>query len=122
MVEKDRKKVDLASNNEDTTYPSTCLLANVVAFCSLVCEGQASRFVRLGTLPAVCLSCVCHFDRDDVTGELFSVEFATHQEDCITDMRRWNNVCQVLPPATGADWATYFAGTRTQRVKQSGKI
>lgn len=51
-------------------YPSlhTCLLHNVVVITSLLREGLASKFTKMGgALPPVYLSCAINFERDDKT-------------------------------------------------------
>ena len=59
-------------------HPSlhTCLVANVVALQDVLDRGRASRFVQRGAIPPVYLSCASNFERDNATGELWSVEIA----------------------------------------------
>ena len=93
-------------------FPSlhTCLLANVLAPCSLLREGPASRFCERGSLPPVYLSCAMNFERDE-RGVLASAEVAIreHQAGAAEDATRHGEARFALDPAAGADWLGYAA-------------
>lgn len=92
-------------------FPSlhTCLLANVVAVCSLLREGAASRFVARRSLPPVYLSCAMNFERD-AAGVLYSAEIAIadHQEGAAAEAAAHAEARFAFDPAAGTDWLTYF--------------
>ena len=94
------------------TFPSmhTCLVCNVVAFASLLTDGAESRFASRGSIPPVYLSCAFNFDRDDETGELFSVEPSPlrAQGACKKDARCLPAVAAALDPALQSNWLEYF--------------
>jgi hypothetical protein len=100
-------------------YPSlhTCLVANVVALVDLLEHGRASRFARWGGIPPVYLSCAVNFERDDVTGELWSVEIgiADHQDLCRQEAAAFPAVREALDPEAQSDWLAYFGREFTLR-------
>lgn len=95
---------------DEALNPSTCLLANVVAFCSLLREGAASRFVRLRKVPCVHMSCACRFNRNVVTGDILTCNIADKQQQGEAAASRSHIARISLPATTGADWAAYFKG------------
>ena len=49
----------------------------------------ASRFARRGGVPPVYLSCTCNFERDDVTGELFTYEVLAPRVQFMASVKRY---------------------------------
>jgi hypothetical protein len=117
--ESGRADEDEADEAALLAYPSlhTCLTANVVALVDLLEHGRASRFARRGAIPPVYLSCAVNFERDDVTGELWSVEIviADHQDLCRQEAAAFPAVNEALDPEAQSDWLAYFSREFTLR-------
>jgi murein DD-endopeptidase MepM/ murein hydrolase activator NlpD len=107
---------DLAEEEDDEealrAFPSehTCLVCNVLAFESLLREGERSRFLLRGVIPPCYLACTCNFDRDCETGEIFSYEIAPteHQERILEELTQFEEVRFCLDPQWRNDWLSYF--------------
>lgn len=104
-----------SDEDELRAFPSThtCLVANVLAASSLLLEGAASRFLHRGAFPPVYLACTFNFDRDDSSGELFSMEpaIAEHQEAARDEAAAFADVVFSQDPASRHDWLAFFRRT-----------
>jgi hypothetical protein len=113
--DRDENKNETQDETEDLSqrcFPSlhTCLLANVIVPLSLFREGKQSRFFVKGSFHPCYLSCTLNFDRDDVSGEIFSVEIAIpeHQEISLDELMECEAASFSLDPVTRHDWLAYF--------------
>jgi murein DD-endopeptidase MepM/ murein hydrolase activator NlpD len=93
-------------------FPSshTCLVSNVLAFVSVLREGSQSRFFKEASIPPVYLSCALNFERDPVTGELFSVEpvCGDQQIEAKTESKKHKEVQLAHDPIFRSDFLSYF--------------
>jgi murein DD-endopeptidase MepM/ murein hydrolase activator NlpD len=113
--EDETKSLPLSSQSVKTAlraYPSlhTCLVSNVLAFVSLLREGSQSRFVKETSIPPVYLSCALNFERDPLSGELFSVEpvCVDQQIESMREYKRHKEVRLALDPVFRNDFLAYF--------------
>ena len=100
----------------------SCFVCNVVAAVSVLSEGQASRFVRRGSIPPVYLSCTMNYILDDDCSsssahdsvvsrpsiETYEPAIVCHQELCVDEAARFEEVRWCLHPTFGCDWLAFF--------------
>jgi hypothetical protein len=112
-IPKEEEPLHLQSLNKALqAFPSlhTCLVSNVFAFVSALREGSQSRFVKETSIPPVYLSCALNFERDNFTGEIFSVEpvCADQQKEAKAESKRYKEVQLAQDPVFCNDFLSYF--------------